>query len=1013
MHHERHVIFLSAGRPGRGSLPAALYQVEAKCRTLDWLMACFQADIWSPHIVLGYQADTLAKMYPELVYSFNTEWENSGAIQSLFLSPFEKSKEAFVSYTDILYSHEAISEASKAVGDIVVLVDSLGKRRFENRTSRDIQHAEWMILSDKLLSSTGQEVEFVGLALFRRKGIEAAQKLWKENKDSWKNKQLGCFITALAEYIQVAAVDIQGNWAELNAPQDLARFVLGTKAHTLSRLSGMVQHSVVPPHETIILSNWQNTPLDILDSLQKKFAGQKLAVRSSCQQEDTWESANAGRFTSLLNVAADDRTALSQAITEVIQSYGQNLPDDEVLIQAMVHDVQIAGVVFTRSLERGAPYRIINYDTSGKTDQITGGHACTDDGGNTLVLRKKQQIFPTDMPPQLKPLMAALDEIESLAGHDALDIEFAIDKNNIIHLLQVRPIAVDYAQWQVDDEEIHAEIEHAKKTFVSEQNSKKPFISGDTTIFSVMTDWNPAEIIGIRPNRLAFSLYRYLITDEIWALQRCQFGYKDVRPCPLIRQFAGHPYVDVRASFASFIPAEISDSVANRMVNHYLEHLRKHPYLHDKVELEIVPTCLSFDWPEQAKKLSQAFFTDDEIKLLRQGLQSITEAAFQRIFEEKKRLQILESRFRTICDAKLPPLHEAATLLEEAKKGTLIFSHMARMGFVAAAFLRSAIKRKLLAKDRYEAFMRSLKTVAYMLRDDAWQVKKGDITWPDFVKKYGHLRPGTYEISVPCYAMDPEKYLRPTVLEAASPDTSDFFWAEQEKSNLLGALQNLGLSVGWNEWELFLREAIEGREYSKFIFTKHLSRALENIALWGEGNEFSRDQLSHVAIEDILSARLGQSSCKAKNWLSKRIQEGKSLALLSSAVELPPFITSENDFDAFFWPDDHPNFIGAEMIAAPISVLLGKETENQELSLANRIVLIPQADPGYDWLFGHSPAGLITCYGGANSHMAIRAAEIGLPAAIGVGEKLYTNLSKAQIIRLDPAGKRIKIEVEQ
>ncbi len=64
-------------------------------------------------------------------------------------------------------------------------------------------------------------------------------------------------------------------------------------------------------------------------------------------------------------------------------------------------------------------------------------------------------------------------------------------------------------------------------------------------------------------------------------------------------------------------------------------------------------------------------------------------------------------------------------------------------------------------------------------------------------------------------------------------------------------------------------------------------------------------------------------------------------------------------------------------------------------------MLIPQADPGFDWVFGHSIAGLITKFGGANSHMAIRAAEIGLPAAIGVGEELYENISKMKILELD------------
>ena len=56
--------------------------------------------------------------------------------------------------------------------------------------------------------------------------------------------------------------------------------------------------------------------------------------------------------------------------------------------------------------------------------------------------------------------------------------------------------------------------------------------------------------------------------------------------------------------------------------------------------------------------------------------------------------------------------------------------------------------------------------------------------------------------------------------------------------------------------------------------------------------------------------------------------------------------------------------------------------------LEGKIVLIENADPGYDWIFSQNIIGLITKYGGANSHMAIRCAEFGVPAAIGCRAKI-------------------------
>ena len=63
--------------------------------------------------------------------------------------------------------------------------------------------------------------------------------------------------------------------------------------------------------------------------------------------------------------------------------------------------------------------------------------------------------------------------------------------------------------------------------------------------------------------------------------------------------------------------------------------------------------------------------------------------------------------------------------------------------------------------------------------------------------------------------------------------------------------------------------------------------------------------------------------------------------------------------------------------------------------------MIEKADPGYDWIFGRNISGLITKYGGANSHMAIRSAEFGLPAVIGIGEQLYNDLKNSQILEID------------
>ena len=69
--------------------------------------------------------------------------------------------------------------------------------------------------------------------------------------------------------------------------------------------------------------------------------------------------------------------------------------------------------------------------------------------------------------------------------------------------------------------------------------------------------------------------------------------------------------------------------------------------------------------------------------------------------------------------------------------------------------------------------------------------------------------------------------------------------------------------------------------------------------------------------------------------------------------------------------------------------------------LKNNIVAIENADPGFDWIFSKRIKGLITKYGGVNSHMAIRCAEFGIPAAIGCGEQRFESLLSKDKIILD------------
>ena len=117
-----------------------------------------------------------------------------------------------------------------------------------------------------------------------------------------------------------------------------------------------------------------------------------------------------------------------------------------------------------------------------------------------------------------------------------------------------------------------------------------------------MPDWNPAEMIGEVPKKLAFSMYSTLITDKAWWEARCLMGYKVPSDKRLMHSFAGHPYINVRSSLQSYLPACLSDLNADKIIKIWLKALRDDPKKHDKLEFEVAVSGYAFDLVNQIER---------------------------------------------------------------------------------------------------------------------------------------------------------------------------------------------------------------------------------------------------------------------------------------------------------------------------------------------------------------------------------------------------------------------------
>jgi glutamine kinase len=765
-----------------------------------------------------------------------------------------------------------------------------------------------------------------------------------------------------------------------------------SKARTLEALQPVLCGAKVLPQCRFTVAEWRaGTSAQLARVVSRGWA--EMVVRSSAVAEDSLNASLAGRFESVLRVEPHQ---LEEAIASVIESMtnddGHIDEDNEVFVQPMLRDVAFAGVAFSCDPSTGAPYYVVNYDdVNGHTDSVTSGRS------NELKTCYIQHLAPT-VPSKMAGLVALLQELGTLFGGHALDVEFAYTSQGAWVLLQVRALIPAAAP---SDAHAHLRILKRIAAKVEQGQRPQPFLHGRRTIYGVMPDWNPAEIIGVRPKPLALSLYRELVTDSIWAYQRHNYGYRNLRSFPLMLHFHGLPYIDVRVSFNSFIPRDIEGSLADKLVNHYVDRLLAAPNLHDKVEFEIVFSCYTLDLPQRLARLESHGFSKQECAQLADSLRGLT----NRIIDnntglwrsDRDKLDVLAARREQILAAGSDKVSCIYWLLEDCKRyGTLPFAGLARAGFIAVQMLSSLVSVGVLDKRDYDAFMNGLNTVSGQMTRDLARLDR-----TTFLARYGHLRPGTYDLLSPRYDEAPDLYFD---WHAQAPEPAShepFALSLQQMRAISSLLEEHGLThdvVGLFD---FLQAGIELREYAKFVFCRSLSDAMSLFRELGREHGFSVEDMAYADVRTVYELYAG--SAEPAQAIAESIEQGRRRFQESCQITLPPLLADPADVFMFEMPGSEPNFITQRQVTASVV------SHHDRHKLAGAIVAIPSADPGFDWLFSHNIAGFITAYGGANSHMAIRANELGLPAIIGAGETLYGKWSTARLLNIDCANRRVEV----
>ena len=200
---------------------------------------------------------------------------------------------------------------------------------------------------------------------------------------------------------------------------------------------------------------------------------------------------------------------------------------------------------------------------------------------------------------------------------------------------------------------------------------------------------------------------------------------------------------------------------SDKLLRSYIDILSKNKELFDKIEFEIAFTCWIPNFYKIAnERLSKYNFDENEIFKLENNLKKITTSAIKNYDNLISPINNLEKFINLVKKSKQSELFKIKNLIEDCKiYGTLPFAHAARNAFISTMLLKSFVEQKVISEKRLDEFFRSIRTIASEFESDIINSDLSEDKLNISLKKYGHLRPGTYEITSEPYWKNPEKYL--------------------------------------------------------------------------------------------------------------------------------------------------------------------------------------------------------------------------------------------------------------
>jgi len=228
-------IILAAGRGSRmGDATSEL----PKCRTvfrgkelIQWQLEALRgAGIQEIAIVRGYLAETFEF---DLTYFDNMDWAKTNMVMSLMsASEWLESDDCIVSYSDIVYSQDAVSCLIRSDSEVAITYDPNWLKLWSLRFKYPLSDAETFRLNHGYVTDIGRrassideiEGQYMGLLKFSPNGWKATKNFicGHEVKDRFRMDMTMLLQGLIGVGTKILAVPIADEWFEIDSQEDLA-----------------------------------------------------------------------------------------------------------------------------------------------------------------------------------------------------------------------------------------------------------------------------------------------------------------------------------------------------------------------------------------------------------------------------------------------------------------------------------------------------------------------------------------------------------------------------------------------------------------------------------------------------------------------------------------------------------------------------------------------------------------------------------------------------------------------